>query len=75
MGIYTEFENAIQYPLSSNIKFNIYSRDGNCYGEKLVEALVSTGYELIIRPHPQSYTADKSVRNNLQILQLNACSP
>ena len=33
----------------------------NKYGEKLVKALTETGYELIIRPHPQSYTADKEV--------------
>ncbi len=28
------------------------------YGEKLIDALVDTGYKLIIRPHPQSFTSE-----------------
>lgn len=29
------------------------------YGEKLIDKLVETGYDIIIRPHPQSFTADR----------------
>lgn len=31
------------------------------YGERMIDALVKTGYEIIIRPHPQSFTAEKDM--------------
>lgn len=31
------------------------------YGKKLIDALIGTGYNIVIRPHPQSYTSDKDV--------------
>ncbi len=31
------------------------------YGAELIESLVNTGYNIVIRPHPQSFTADKDV--------------
>ena len=31
------------------------------FGEKLIDALIDTGYEIVFRPHPQSYTADKDI--------------
>lgn len=31
------------------------------YGAKIIEALINTGYKIIIRPHPQSLTSDKEV--------------
>lgn len=36
------------------------------YGEKLIDALVDTGYKIIVRPHPQSYTADKELIERLK---------
>ena len=35
------------------------------YGEKIINALISTGYKIIVRPHPQSYTAEKEMIDNL----------
>ena len=31
------------------------------YGEQLIDALVSTGYKVIIRPHPQSFSSEKEM--------------
>ena len=31
------------------------------YGKKLIDALIGTGYNIVIRPHPQSYTSDKDM--------------
>ena len=36
------------------------------YGEKILEPLVQTGFQLIIRPHPQSFVSDKEVIEKLQ---------
>ncbi len=36
------------------------------YGEDILNALVSTGYNIVVRPHPQSYTAEKEMIENLQ---------
>lgn len=33
----------------------------NRYGEELIRSLVDTGYNIVIRPHPQSFTADKDI--------------
>lgn len=35
------------------------------YGERLIDALVSTGYKVIVRPHPQSFTTEKDVIDRL----------
>lgn len=35
------------------------------YGEKLIDALIDTGYEIIVRPHPQSFTSDKELIDRL----------
>lgn len=35
------------------------------FGEKLLDPLVETGYKIIIRPHPQSYTAEKEMIDHL----------
>lgn len=35
------------------------------FGEKLIDPLISTGYKVIIRPHPQSYTAEKDLLDRL----------
>lgn len=35
------------------------------YGERLLDALVETGFNVIVRPHPQSKTADKDVLEGL----------
>ncbi|MCR5488819.1 MAG: CDP-glycerol glycerophosphotransferase family protein [Saccharofermentans sp.] len=35
------------------------------FGEKLLDPLVATGYKIIIRPHPQSYTAEKEMIDHL----------
>ena len=35
------------------------------FGEKLIDALISTGYKVIVRPHPQSYSSEKEMLENL----------
>lgn len=35
------------------------------YGEELIKSLIDTGYKLIIRPHPQSFTAEKEMIEDL----------
>ena len=35
------------------------------YGETILRALLDTGYHLIIRPHPQSFTAEKEMLERL----------
>ncbi|MBR3638874.1 MAG: CDP-glycerol glycerophosphotransferase family protein [Lachnospiraceae bacterium] len=35
------------------------------YGEKLIDELLKTGYRIIIRPHPQSFTAEKDLMDRL----------
>lgn len=37
----------------------------NRYGEELIRSLVDTGYNIVIRPHPQSFTADKDLIDGL----------
>ncbi|MCR5589911.1 MAG: CDP-glycerol glycerophosphotransferase family protein [Lachnospiraceae bacterium] len=36
------------------------------FGEKIISALVETGYEIIIRPHPQSFESEKELMDRLQ---------
>ena len=36
------------------------------FGEKLIDALIDTGYEIIFRPHPQSFTADKEMLDSIR---------
>ena len=35
------------------------------YGSRLIDALVGTGYDIVIRPHPQSMTAEKELMDEL----------
>lgn len=35
------------------------------YGEKLIDELLKTGYRIIIRPHPQSFKAEKDLMDSL----------
>lgn len=35
------------------------------YGSRIIDALVSTGYEVVIRPHPQSVISDKELIDDL----------
>jgi len=35
------------------------------YGSKFIDALIATGYDVIIRPHPQSFTAEKDMMDEL----------
>ena len=35
------------------------------FGEKLIATLIDTGYEIVFRPHPQSFTADKEIIENI----------
>ncbi len=39
----------------------------NRFGHRLIDALISTGYYLIIRPHPQSVTAEKDMLDELMM--------
>lgn len=36
------------------------------YGKKIIKCLIDTGYNIIIRPHPQSFTAEKELMEELQ---------
>ena len=33
----------------------------NLYGDKIINALIKTGYKIIIRPHPQSFSVEKDM--------------
>ena len=35
------------------------------YGAKFIELLIDTGYNIIVRPHPQSYTSEKDMMDEL----------
>ena len=35
------------------------------FGSKLIDALISTGYKLIVRPHPQSFASEKDMLEKL----------
>ncbi|MCM1264137.1 MAG: CDP-glycerol glycerophosphotransferase family protein [Butyrivibrio sp.] len=35
------------------------------YGEKIIEELVKTGYNIIIRPHPQSFTSESALMEKM----------
>lgn len=36
------------------------------FGSKFIDALVKTGYDIVIRPHPQSLTSEKEMLDNLK---------
>ena len=36
------------------------------FGEKIIRALVNTGYNIVIRPHPQSFSSEKELMDRLQ---------
>ena len=35
------------------------------YGESMIDALIDTGYKIIVRPHPQSFSAEKDMIERL----------
>lgn len=35
------------------------------YGEKIIQVLLDTGYHIIVRPHPQSFTSEKDVLDRI----------
>lgn len=35
------------------------------YGEKLLDALIGTGYQIVVRPHPQSFSSEKEMIEHL----------
>lgn len=35
------------------------------YGNKIINSLISTGYKIVIRPHPQSFTAEAEMLKNM----------
>lgn len=35
------------------------------YGARMIEALLATGYHIVVRPHPQSYTSEKEMLDAL----------
>lgn len=35
------------------------------FGEKLIDRLISTGYKVIVRPHPQSFASEKDMLDSL----------
>lgn len=37
----------------------------NKYGEKIIQPLLDTGFHIIIRPHPQSFTSEKELMDKL----------
>ena len=38
----------------------------NRFGKELITALLDSGFHIIVRPHPQSYTAEKELLDNLK---------
>lgn len=38
----------------------------SCYGKKLLDPLAKSGFEIIVRPHPQSKTVEKELLDSLQ---------
>lgn len=38
----------------------------NLYGKELIDSLISTGYKIIIRPHPQSFVSETEMINELR---------
>ena len=36
------------------------------YGEKIISALLNTGFNIVVRPHPQSVTSEKDILKQLQ---------
>ena len=36
------------------------------YGERMIQTLLDTGYHIIVRPHPQSYSSEKEMLEKLQ---------
>ena len=38
----------------------------NMYGDRLIDAVVDAGYKVVVRPHPQSYTAEKELIETLK---------
>lgn len=38
------------------------------YGDDFIDALLSTGYHIVLRPHPQSFTADKELIDRMMKL-------
>ena len=40
------------------------SPDGE-YGKKIIDVLLQTGYHIIVRPHPQSFTSEKDLMEGL----------
>ncbi len=37
----------------------------NRYGERIIDALIKTGYRIVVRPHPQSFTSEKDMMDRL----------
>ncbi|MBQ9249408.1 MAG: CDP-glycerol glycerophosphotransferase family protein [Oscillospiraceae bacterium] len=37
----------------------------NRYGGKIIDALLATGYHVVVRPHPQSFTSEKDLIDDL----------
>lgn len=35
------------------------------YGSKMIESLLATGYHIVVRPHPQSFTSEKEMLDDL----------
>lgn len=40
----------------------------NRYGERFINALISTGYDITLRPHPQSYISEREMIRQLESL-------
>lgn len=38
----------------------------NRFGDRLIDALIATGFDITVRPHPQSYIAEKELIDRLQ---------
>lgn len=38
----------------------------NCFGSAMMDALLATGYRIIVRPHPQSYLSESKLIERLQ---------
>lgn len=73
MDVMKEKHDLLQSTKSDNDEFTVLLAPSwgvssilNKYGEKILKALVDTGYNIIVRPHPQSYISDPDLINDLK---------
>ncbi len=62
--IYSNLENVTSYPFSANLEFTIYSRDPNCYGEKVLTVNKK------VPPLNKFYNSDKCYNKAIKLCEI-----